>query len=172
MIYIIDELVSKLVVDQTFSNFRHFLWEYGNVGAPETPMFFGRVLYHKDGKINIPHDPNIDLIVEAGRKFLKENLHGVKDVVLHRILVNGQLPGMTAAAHIDWEEPDMATMVYYVSNSEGGGTEIYDQNGKMDRLVEYKQGRSLFFPSMILHQGLPPTTGWRISLGIMFKLVL
>lgn len=172
MIYVIEELVNKAVVDQVASNFRHFLWEYGNQGAPETPLFFGRILYHEDGNIDIPHDPNIDLIVEAGKDFLKKNLHGVKDIKLHRILVNGQLPGMTAAAHVDWQSPDMATMVYYVSNSKGGGTEIYNQHGQKDQMIEFKQGRSILFPSMLLHEGIPPDEGWRISLGIMYRLVL
>lgn len=172
MVYVTDDLVSKQLADLVASNFRHFLWEYGNVGSPESPMFFGRVLYHKDGNINVPHDPNIDIIVNEGRAFLKERLHHVKDVVLHRILVNGQLPGMIAAPHIDWETPDMATMVYYVSNSEGGGTQMFDANGNKADFVNFKQGRSVFFPSMFLHEGVAPVSGWRISLGIMFRLIL
>lgn len=172
MVYIIEELVNKQTVDSVASNFKKFLWEYGNQGAPETPMFFGRVLFHEDGKINVPHDPNIDLIVEAGKQFLKDKLHNVKNIHLHRILVNGQLPGMIAAPHVDWESQEMATMVYYVSNSKGGGTKIYSPDGNDPQLVEYKQGRSLFFPSMLLHEGLPPDEGWRISLGIMYRLEL
>jgi len=172
MIYVTDELINRQTVDVVNSNFRHFLWEYGNVGSPESPMFFGRVLYHADGNIDIPRDPNIDTIVNAGRQFLKERLHHVKDVVLHRILVNGQLPDMIAAPHVDWNSPDMATMVYYVSNSTGGGTQMFDANGNKADFVDFKQGRSIFFPSMFLHEGVAPTTGWRISLGIMFKLIL
>ena len=170
--YVTDELIDKHVVDVVNSNFRHFLWEYGNVGSPNSPMFFGRVLYHKDGNINIPHDPNIDIIVEAGKQFLKERLNGVKDVVLHRILVNGQLPEMVAAPHVDWDSEDMATMIYYVSNSNGGGTQLYNQEKNKIDFVDFKQGRCVFFPSMMLHEGVAPTTGWRISLGIMFRLIL
>jgi hypothetical protein len=172
MIYVTDELVNKQVVDIVASNFRHFLWEYGNVGSPESPMFFGRVLYHKDRSTNVEYDSNIDIIVNAGKDFLKQRLHHVKDIVLHRILVNGQLPNMIAAPHVDWEGPDMATMVYYVSNSQGGGTQMFDADGNTADFVDFKQGRSIFFPSMFLHEGVAPTTGWRISLGIMYRLIL
>jgi hypothetical protein len=172
MVFVTDELINNTVVNNISTNFRNFLWQYGNVAAPEAPMFFGRVLYHNDGKINIEYDPNIDVVVESGRKFLKDRLHGVKDIVLHRILVNGQLPGMYAGPHIDWSSEDMATMIYYVSDSQGGGTQLYNQTGNKSDFVDFKQGRCVFFPSMMLHEGIAPTTGWRISLGIMFRLIL
>ena len=142
MIYVTDELVNKQVIDIVASNFRHFLWEYGNAGSPESPMFFGRIIYHKDGNITVPYDTNINTIVEAGREFLKDRLHHVKDIVLHRILVNGQLPGMIASPHVDWQDPDMATMVYYVSNSQGGGTQMFDAGvaGAGEWFFDYQSG--------------------------------
>lgn len=172
MVYVTDDLINSNVANAISTNFRNFLWQYGNVASPESAVFFGRVLYHNDGNINIEYDPNIDVVVESGRRFLKERLHGVKDIVLHRILANGQLPGMIAGSHIDWPSEDMATMIYYVSDSNGGGTQLYDQTGNKSSFVDFKQGRCAFFPSMMLHEGVAPSSGWRISLGIMFKLIL
>ena len=170
MIYVIDELVSKKIVDELSSEFSTFLWQYGNAGAPEGEPFFGRLLYHADLKENLPISSNIQTLVDQGKEFLTKNLNGISNITLHRILANGQLPNQPASAHEDWYDQTMATLVYYVSNSEGGGTQFFDNNKVKTEFVDFKQGRAVIFPSLITHQGIEPTLGWRISLGIMYKL--
>jgi hypothetical protein len=170
MIYVIDELITKKDVDAMSSEFAKFLWQYGNAGVPEGEPFFGRLIYHVDSKENLSISPSVQTLVDQGIEFLSKNLHGISNITLHRILANGQLPSQPASAHEDWHDQTMATLVYYVSNSEGGGTQFFDNNKVKTDFVDFKQGRAVIFPSLITHQGIEPTLGWRISLGIMYKL--
>ena len=77
---------------------------------------------------------------------------------VHRLLVNAQNPGHGSQTHTDFNYA--ATSIIYHAYGDSGATTF--ANGKK---VEFRQGRIIYFDSRLEHDGDPPTSDIRISLG-------
>ena len=99
---------------------------------------------------------------------------------IQRVHFNGQFPtDDKLAMHIDWDIPDMWTMVYYLDGEDGDT--IFYSDPEIDEHDEYtppqeaykvkfKKNRAIFFPSYYWHAAENPTRGFRVSLAFNYLL--
>jgi len=162
------------LVETGEESFFRFPFEYNHhVYDDDGSPFFGKQLYH----INYGVDSNAPPFVFILTKLLENELIKKIDINakyedLIRIIVNGQTSVNRPPAHMDDDiSSDIWTMLYYVTDC-SGDTIFFDtqKNMKVVHKVKYKKGKIVIFPSSFMHQALPPKNGWRVSIGMMFKM--
>ena len=167
-IFVFDDLLPQWLVTWGDEMMQNFNWKYGQSAYPGGDRFFGQIL--KDDSIirEEPWPMIVNLIPRAFRTTKIKQVLGADSQLLDikKILVNGQLPATPGNPHKDSSTSNMWTMVYHCSNTDGGNVFYKDDTGKdIIKEVEFKQGRCVLFPSWYTHTGLPPTTGWRITIA-------
>ena len=85
-------------------------------------------------------------------------------LIVHRIHINIQHPGMNGSLH---DDPNDITAVYFV-------TKTLHNSGELvigDEIIDFKKNRLVCFDSKILHKGLAPAEGVRISLSFNLEVM-
>ena len=183
-IHIIDDVFPEWMLDFFERKIKKAeRWRYG-IGATELEyQRFFAIWIKKPGEFREFEGRDVSGIAtyvnEAFTSVVKKYLPGavVKDI--HRCHFNGQIPTTyELSKHLDWEIPDMWTMLFYVTGDDGD-TVFYEEPkvdpetgsmnpGKEIYRAKFKRGRMVFFPSYYWHAGEHPTSGLRVSLAFNY----
>ena len=94
------------------------------------------------------------------KRFLEFENISEGDIVLRSQVVNAQTRGQDSYPHIDGEDANTYTLIYYANNyweeSWGGETSFYDRDAKLCHSVYPKPGRFVLLPSIMPHRGAAP----------------
>lgn len=163
-------------------------WKYGMAATrQDRSRFFvtwvSQAGHHRgpNGPFKGDHEGIADYFNELWRWHHLPKLYPDAQVInIHRVHFNGQYPtDDKLAIHMDWEDLDMWTMVYYLDGEEGD-TIFYDlpkmkQDGELTQpkpvhKVKFKHNRAIFFPSYYWHAAENPKNGFRVSLAFNYLL--
>ena len=99
-----------------------------------------------------------------------------KQFILHRVYANGQTHGQCGSVHIDNDQPDRYTFLYYMNpewRPEWGGATILLQDGYGQQMSPFFPNRGILFKSNIPHVGLDPSSHFKgLRITVAFKLEL
>jgi len=132
--------------------------------------FFGTMLMEMDNWVAHPFPPY--WFVDYFNMCIINDILKDRDIQhCHRMLLNGQVPGLDGANHQDDPEVGRFMSVIYHASGDSGDTVCVTPEGEEIDRVTFKPGRIVIFPSEIWHRGDSPSQGYRVSLGCMYPLV-
>ena len=156
-----EKIETKIIdnwLDKDFSDFLsyyflrkypHFYNEMSNSGS-EDNIFYSSDIDHEN--------PIAIFLMQKLRKLFLINL------IIRRIHINVQHPGMDGSLH---DDPNDITAVYFVTKSLHNSGELVIG----DEIVDFKKNRLVCFDSKVLHKGLAPAEGVRISLSFNLEIM-
>lgn len=128
-----------------------------------TPPFFGTTLKEDGWQNTLPFwtDPIINGV--------KKIYDFEKPIRMH---LNCQVPAMYAGPHYDFTDgATRKTAMLMLGDSEGGDFRVFDNATNLNEVkrVPFANGRVVIFPSHCCHEGLPPKSGYRMTLAFVFE---
>ena len=158
--YLVERLISdadwRLCLDDTYCG------GLDRDRYSDTGMVF--YSYHSDVPLQqIQQDPVRTWFNTAAELILHTALGHNRAVEIDRVMWNYYSRSSTGVTHQDYHEPGRTSMVYNLTNTDGG-TWIEDQYFQGD------QGRALIFPSELNHRGQgPEQQPYRMVLNVIFS---
>lgn len=189
-IFVVDDVAPKWLYDTWVEKARQMQrWKYGMAATRQDRSRFFVTWVAQAGSHRGPkgpfagdHEGIVDYFNELWRwHHLPSIIPDAQILNIHRVHFNGQYPSNDKLAiHLDWEDLDMWTMVYYLDGEEGD-TIFYDtpqpdeETGELldpvpVHKIEFKKNRAIFFPSYYWHAAENPKEGFRISLAFNYLL--
>jgi hypothetical protein len=189
-IFVVDDVAPSWLFDTWVERVREMQrWKYGMAATrQDRSRFFvtwvANAGSHRGTKGPFPgdHEGIADYFNELWQwDHLPKIMPDAKVLNVHRVHFNGQYPtNDKLAIHLDWEDLDMWTMIYYLDGEEGD-TIFYDTpllDKDTDELqapqpvhkISFKPNRAVFFPSYYWHAAENPKNGFRISLAFNYQL--
>lgn len=96
----------------------------------------------------------------------------IKDILKIKVNLLTRQPvseaGLSESIHVDREESNYLTVIYYVDDSDGD-TIIFNADGTVAQRVTPKRGRAVYFPSNLKHRATPPMIAKR---RMVFNMIL
>ena len=190
----IDNIISKELQDsiEAVVTSRMFHWYYDtgtiDIGTLDSsteklvllqgsnPFQFIHVVV-RDSRKNTEFFQLIESIVEELAKTLKSNIE-IKRAKFNLLAENQDQTHHYPHVDLDSvEDTDIKTAIYYVNDTDGD-TYIFNETAPLEtpvvtikERITPKKGSAIIFDSKIFHSSSSPTTGKRIVLNIVFKII-
>mgnify|MGYP003115660364 CR=1 FL=1 len=146
----LDSDFSDFLSNYFLRKYPHFYNEMSNSGKDEDNIFYSSDIDHEN--------PIAIFLMAKLRKLFMVKL------IVHRIHINIQHPSMNGSFH---DDPNDITAVYFVTKSLHNSGELVIG----DEIIDFKKNRLVCFDSKILHKGLAPAEGVRISLSFNLEVM-
>ena len=167
---IYDDVLDKQFLDYINHSLLSMKWiPHASTPNQEIPLFFNSSTI--DEKENVQKDEYVFLFRIITSIIEKEPEVEGKNIVLERGYVNLYPHGIGADWHIDSENPNSKTILFYPCDwkEEYGGATEFQESGEK---VEYKKNRLLIFNSHIYHRAAVhqnPKNRYTIAFKTMLK---
>jgi hypothetical protein len=150
-------------------------FSYDNsAGPPSYLKWFGRMIFDRRQNFYAGDTPPfVNLIIEI---FKNKLLLQVDDQAVfiepNKIILNGMVPSTPGGPHQDDEVNSGIWSTVYFANDSDGDLIFLDgpDSDKEVYRIKYKKGTFIMFPACYYHCALAPTTPWRVTLGMTFRI--
>jgi hypothetical protein len=171
-IFIFEDIFDKWLTDFGSKQLESLEFIYGNNAGHYSPneKWFGCTLYDETIGFKKNHIPSFfHLILEIFQyKLLPAVLPESVFLGVVKGIVNGMLPCTPGGVHQDNEFNARSWSLVYFANDSDGDL-VFKKNNEDNTEVfqaTFKKGNLVMFPSSFYHVAMPPTSSWRITVGV------
>jgi len=160
---VIDDFLDEELLEDLVYNFLHTYPHYYIGHSHKNSKLF---YYYNFYDIN---QNKLSQISPIGKTLINKLSRFTKEIILTKLYLNIQHPGMCGEPHIDYT-PDTKgkTFLIMITKKDIGGEFMYKKNETFES-IEYKQNRLIIFDGSIPHYGKDFKNTPRITLAFKFK---